>query len=129
MPAPKFNFIPERQLKAPEKTCMTVSIQKNNQLSFGRELINIYDLDKKFIEFYVDVEKKTLGWSIFEHTEDISAMKTLRQIKQRKSGGCAISIGTLLKRMNADLDLHRPNLEVKIYSTPLLEKDIYYITL
>lgn len=130
MPAPKFNFVPERQIgKESSYGSYRVSIFKNGTIYFKEDVINVYELDGKYMKLFADVDKKIIGWSIIENKTDLSELNEARLMKKNVNGVITITIGKLLKKLGIDKKESFPNLEVKRYKSPLLAHDIFYVEL
>lgn len=131
MPLPKFNFIPEAQLKAIPKpeTVFKVTLAKNGQLQLSREYTSVYDLEGKFVRLYADAEKKVLGWSIIEHSENLEQLDGLRLLKKNATGSIAISVGRLLQSINYEITESLNKVRVHIYKSPLHAGEIHYVNL
>lgn len=137
---PKFNFVPEKQLIKNIEGSYEVSLyvkdikrsgkdelEKFVLLCFSKTTTNIYDLDGKFIRFYADKEKKTIGWSILEKAEGLAQLEGVRQIKA-SSQGIRLGIAKLIKVIGVKVE-SRKKIEVKKYESSLQSHPIYYITL
>ncbi len=139
---PKFNFVPEKQLLQSIDPTYKVTIYAKkmidkdtgevsftNNLIFTKPVVDVFELKDKFIRFYADKEKKTVGWSILEKAEGLIELEGVRQIKVNAKGIVLFGIGKLLKSVNLTLKENRKNLIVKTYKSSLQSHDIYYITL
>lgn len=130
MRPPKFNFIPERLLKEPAKdSTYRVSIYSQGTLVFPKDVVSIYELDGKYIRFYVDKEKRTVGWTLFENYEPSDNLEDARQLKANPNGPIVVGIKKLLTLMGVDYTEGFKGLEVGTYKTSLIENQVYYITL
>ncbi len=138
----KFNFIPEKQLlKSVDPTYKvtiyvkvivdkeTEEIEYANNLIFSKSVINIYDLEHKYIKFFGDREKKTVGWSIIKSSSNLKGIEGIRQIKVNKNGVAVFGIARLLKSIGINLKEKKKDLLVKTYVSPLETHPIHYITL
>lgn len=127
----KFDFVPEKQMKAPNADVkFRVSIYKTGTLVFPADAVYIYDLDGKYIRLYADRAKRSIGWSLFEKSVPPEEMADARQLKKLGGGHIVVSIKKLLKSMGIeDLGGGFKQLEVGIYKTTLQANDIYYVTL
>lgn len=135
MPAPKLNFIPERNLKNEynEYTPATVSLQYNNtsksvNLMFMLETIKTYDLNKKYIRLYGDRANRTIGWSIVSGDTDLDTLNDCRYLEQLASTGyIQTGITKLLKSLGITLTRSLSKLPVKKYHNVLQTYAIYYV--
>lgn len=123
----KYNFIPEHQLKEKRETfSYTVSIFAGGALSFPNEVVRIYELDGKYVTFYVDKEKKLLGWSIVEGNVELESLKKVRQLRKTVNGNVVISVRKLLKELGVDSKSYL-SLTVNTYTSTLHASPIYYV--
>jgi len=128
---PKFNFIPYRQLNVPSETQnYSATVSKSGFLQFSRFNIEIYDLAKKWFEFFVDTEKKALGWKLIDKLPELSDLKLYRKLYiSPKSGIGCIQIKSLLTKAGFQLPFHSIKLPVQIYKTGYLDSEINYIVI
>jgi len=131
MPAPKFNFVPEAQIKnmPHAETVFKVTVNKVGQLTFSREYTSVYDLDNKFIRIYADAEKKTLGWQIIDQSQTLEELDGLRLLKKNSTGNIQVSIGRLLAAIDIKIDKTLSKLRVKTYTSLMHAGDIHYVEL
>ncbi len=131
MPTPKFSFVPERQIgKESDDIGYTVSITKQGCILFTSAVVRIYDLDKKFIRIFADIEKRAVGWSIVENIEGLESLKDVRQLnKNVKSGIIVVSVKKLLQKIGIEKGTKHKHLTVKTYRSPLETDNIFYIQL
>lgn len=128
MRPPKFNFVPEGQLVPKHgATEYTVSLLKNKQLYFSREVCEIYDLKDNFIKFYADTENKTVGWSIIQGNTNLSSINDSRKMTLTGKGMYKASISKILKALGAEITKTIKDMKVQKYVSTLHENDIYYI--
>jgi hypothetical protein len=126
---PKFNFIPERQLKKPAaESAFKVNIYVTGTLVFTKDVVEIYDLDQKFVRMYGDATKKVIGWSVIQGG-NIEEMDDLRQLKKNVNGMITVSIKKLLESIGWAPEGTTSGLEVKKYKSPLHAEDIFYVEL
>lgn len=124
-----FNFIPEKQLNQNVDTSYRVCINKASTLYFPKEVVDIYDLDKKFFKFYADTAKKAIAWSAVNH-DSLDGLKTARKIGINQSGGGFISIQKMLTALGIGKPKKRiKDLVVKTYKGSYLQEEVQYITL
>lgn len=126
----KFNFISEDLLTAKKRDSeYKVNINRSGMLYFPRETVNIYDLDKKWFKFYVDQDKKTLGWSLFQEG-DIDEFKKRRKLMITETGSGVISIQKCLKALGLGKPDHvMKDLRVRIYAGSYLQEEVQYVKL
>ena len=131
MPSPKFSFVPERQLNASsESETYKVSIFKNGQLVFPTSVLDVYELEGKYLKLFADIEKKAIGWSIIEGTTDFTELEYARLIKKDKNQKVArLGITKILRNLNIDTGTSFLKLEVKQYKSALQDSAIWYIEL
>lgn len=130
MPLPKFSFVPERQLSldVPDPT-YKVTISKRGVLVFGKEVLDIYELENKYIRLYADIQKKTIGWSIIEGETNLELLNDARLVKKYTNGCSMIGIGKILRLLSVEKGKIFRDLDVKKYKSPLIGHDIWYIEL
>lgn len=143
-PQPKFNFVPEKQLlRSTDPTYRVTIYSKNkidkktgekslvNNLVFTKEVVNVYELGGKFIRFYADKEKRTIGWSILGEHEagPLEEIEGTKKVKVNSAGIALFGIGRLLKSVNITLTDNRKGLIVSTYRSSLHSHPIYYIKL
>ncbi len=130
MPVPKFSFVPEKQMNEERSEGYRVSVRKNFILYFPSDVVKVYDLEGKYAKFYVDVQKRTLGWQIIEDKTELADLNAARLMKPQnpKTSAVTFGIGKILKGLGFDKDDEFPNLEVRKYSEPLTKGDIWYVT-
>lgn len=126
----KFNFIPEGQLRMKSAdTEYRVNINTNSMLYFPREVVEVWDLDKKFFKFFADTEKRTIGWSTFDQGTLVDLEKS-RKLTISKTGVGVISIQKCLTAIGL-LEIKEPirGLLVKTYNSSYLHGEVQYITI
>ncbi len=105
-------------------------IQKNGNLYFPPEVMRVYELDKKYFKFFIDVEKKTIGWQVLEGSTKMEDLNDARQMNMNVDNKCGIfGIGKLLKRLGWQVGQAYEYIQVKKYEAPLYAHEIWYITL
>ncbi len=130
MPAIKFDFVPERQIgKEQAESGYRVTIFKSGVLAFGGHVLDVYELDGKYLRLFADVEKKAIGWSVIEGKTSFDEIDDARILKRNSSGVAILGITKLLKKLGVEKGQLMPNLEVKKYKSALNSYDIYYIEL
>lgn len=129
MRPPKFNFVPEHQLVSKNvDTFFYGSISKNGQLFFGKDYSNVYELNQKFYECYVDREKQSIGWRIIEGKTDLESLHK-QFVADPTKGTIRISIVSLLKALGLEKGTVFPRLPIGMYKTKATEGEIHYIIL
>lgn len=130
MPTPKFAFVPERQLgQDPKESGYRVTLMKNGILRFPSDVVNIYDLDGKYIRMFADIQRKAVGWSIIEGKTSLEDIDDARLVKKNVNGGAVISIGRMLKKLGMSKETEFKNLEVNKFKGMLQANDIHYVIL
>lgn len=143
MPAPKFNFIPEYQLRPQESTVFKITITRNGNLYFPKEVINVYDLEGSFIKLFVDIEKRAIGFQVIKQADSLEGMKGLRKLSiNRQNGGGTIQVISLLRSLGIQDTTTQVSekyykydfgdskkYELKKYESSYLLSEIYYIDL
>lgn len=131
MPAPKFNFVPERQLgREVEDKGFIASISKKGILMFSSSVTHIYELDGKYIKLYGDIEKKIVGWSMIKGNTTLSDVDNARLLRKNiRSGIVLVSIQRLLSSLGIEKGKAFKNLVVKKHIAPMYADEIYYIQL
>lgn len=129
MPAPKFSFVPERQIGKDSDETYKVSIFKNSALRFPSEIVRVYELKDKYVRLFADLEKKAIGWQIVEGKTDLDTLSDARLMTVRKAGIVVLGIGKLLNKLGFEKGVAFSNLEVKKYKSVLDDRDIWYIEL
>lgn len=80
-----FNFIPASQMANHSDAELIVSYNKTQrQLFFSSKSKEALDMIGKFVRFYVDVQKNTLAWHIFEKEKGFEALTDLKEVKSIK---------------------------------------------
>lgn len=124
-----FTFVPETQLTSrssdPE---FRVTITQSGMLYIPREVIEIYDLDKKYFKFYADVQKKAIAWKYFSEG-DLGELQKIRKIGITPNGAGQISINKLLSAIGVkDLIGSISDIPVRTYKPQdLLSEEVNYI--
>jgi len=131
MATPKFNFIPEMQLKAEPSanTVFRVTLSKIGQLSFSKEYVDVFELVGKLIRIYADREKHVIGWQVIEHTQSTDELNGLRLLSKNGSGSVQVSIGRLLNSIDYKMKETQNKIPVMTYVSPLHAGYIHYIQL
>ncbi len=131
MRPPKFNFIPERQLKehAQSKSFFYATIISNGQICYGKEYTSVYELDKKFVEFYIDTSKRTLGWRILEGVTELEQLNGARKLEVNNKGMIKCSITGLLRSLAWEKGQSFLKLPIKVYKSPTVGGEIHYVEL
>lgn len=141
MKSPTFNFVPERQVKNQTETGgYVVTLTSRGFLYLGRGVIDIYELEGKYISLFIDTEKKALGWKIMDKETTPEVLSNCRVINPNKVTGSAIlGITKLLEAMGmghmngkkfiSDLKLPIKSIPVQKYRAGYLGDEIYYISL
>lgn len=131
MPRPqKFNFTPvTRRSQLSRGSQSFVSINNKGSIIFNRACIEQYSLADRHIQFFVDIEKKTIGWRIIETIHDFKDVKNkkYRLIRPSAWHTATLSIRFIMKEMGLHgTAFHKLKIDKyidTIYNT------IYYITL
>lgn len=128
MRPPKFNFVPESQLKeGKQDKFFTASIITNGQLCFNSDYTDVYELTDKFAEFYADKEKRSIAWRVIEEQTQLETLNSSRQLKPNQKGVIKISLVNLLHLFGWEKGTSYLKLPVEIYKTGGLE--YHYVTL
>lgn len=127
----RFNFLGEELLgRSGNAFQYRVSITKVNTIIFPKDVTDTFELDGKFIKFFVDVTKKTIGWTIIEGKTDLQELNSVRKINVSKLNGTAtFSIKKLLNAIKVNLGSCRRKIPVFQYKDILIGNDINYIEL
>lgn len=132
MPAPKFSFVPERQVgdEPSEGAGYRVAIRKNGIIYFPADVVRIYDLEGKYVKLYADTQKKAIAWTVFDKGEpaDMEDVRLMKRVSP-KSQVVVLGIGRLLKRMGFDKGVEFPVLNVRKHIDPLVKGDMWYVVL
>jgi len=126
----KFNFMPVHTVDLGNHSKAAVNINKRGILTFNRVYVKENGLKGKYIKFYTDITKKTLGWQIistFDELSDIKKKKEYRKITTTKIGSAIISLVPILKKINPN-GVNYTKLQVDTYIDTLFGK-IYYVKL
>ncbi len=135
MPAPKFNFIPERQINevGSGNGCWRVSLLNSKAsptIYFPKDMVYALDMDGKHFQIFADVEKKAIGWREVKGKTELETVKNSRKFTKNKASGVVlIGIGKILKALNYDLKESISNILVNRYESPLVIGEISYIIL
>ena len=131
MPRPqKFNFIPVTKHSRLSRGCQSfVSINNKGSIIFNRACIEQYNLKDKHIQFFIDVEKKILGWQIINGVYELKGIrnKKYRLIKPSHWHTATLSIRSIVQEM----DLYGTvfsKLKINKY-VDTIYNIIYYVTL
>lgn len=133
MRPPKFNFIPERQLiqtYQAKDPFFTASIYPNGQLNFNSDYITVHEIDKKFTQFYLDQEKRTIGWRLIVGDTSLEELSDLRQLNLKPSGkgmSVKISILPLLHLLGWEKGISFKKMPIKVYKVD--SQEIHYVEL
>ena len=125
----KFNFMPVKATWKKSNRKPTVTINKKKQIFFSNAYIQKYGADGRFIKFYADVSKKTLGWHLKNSVTDFKELKIRenRQIKRNKVGVATLQIKSVLEELKLP-DKDYKQLEVNVFHD-LLFGTIHYVQL
>ncbi len=131
MPAPKFNFVPEKQLgRDPGEGTYKVTLTKAGTLYFSPMVVNVYELDGKFMTLYGDVEKKCIAWKIISEDTTLPELHDSRQLKKNSAqGNVIVSVQKIIKKLGIPKLTEAKTYEVEIYKSAMLEDKLYYIQL
>lgn len=130
MKAPKFNFVPERQLGGNDQqiTAFTASIYTNGQIVFKSDYIRIYELDNKYVRVFCDLEKRAIGWSVIEGKTELDELGDARLLKQDINGAAKLSVKKILSRLGyKELKTSILDLEIKTYKSMMHAGEIFYV--
>lgn len=130
----KFNFVPLHQ-EVPKEQVARVTVEtKYGKVRFLKDKMFPELQEKvinKFIRFYIDKEKKTLAWRLFEEgtLDDLKMYKKITTTTNA-AGTLVITSDINIKRLFPEGKTYK-NLEVKEYKAQrLLESNtFYYVTL
>ena len=126
----KFSFIPENQIHPINSGySYTITLMKNGSLYFPKEVLHIYDLEGRFIKFYADKEKKSIGWKLFDKETELEGLKKIRKIKKNSLGSYTPMIKKLLDYIGYEVKSTVSKIEVKTYKSSYFEGEIFYIQL
>lgn len=131
MSAPKFNFIPERQLnKIQSETVFHVSIYPTGggSIVFPKLYVDINEMDGKFVRLFCDVDKKVIGWKIIEGKTSLGELDDCRQIKKSSLGVARLGITKLLDNMGIKI-IEKVKLPVKLHKSSVLDGEMSYVEL
>lgn len=125
----RFNFIPVSASYKKTIKKATVTINKKKQIFFSNSYITNYGADNKFIKFFVDVNKKTLGWSLSDSVDTFKDLKRKgsRRIKKNVSGVAVLQIKGVLNEMELPNKDYR-KLTINVYQDRLFGT-IHYVRL
>lgn len=126
----KFNFMPVHTIDTHKNNKATVNVNKQGIITFSRQYVEENGLKGKYIKFYVDINKKTLGWQVissFDELSDLKKKKEYRKITISKIGSSIVSLVPILKKLNPN-GANYTKLTVDTYADTLFGK-IYYIKL
>lgn len=101
----KFHFMPVHNVDIRKENKTTININKRGIITFSRRYVEENGLRGKYVKFYVDIDKKTLGWQVigvFNELSDLKKKKEYRKIKTTGSGNSTISLIPILKKINPD---------------------------
>jgi hypothetical protein len=128
MRQPKFNFVPERQLKesVSSRGFFHASITKQGALCFGREYQKVYELDNKYARIFLDREKRTLGWKIIEGDTNLDELSDCRKLTPNGTGNMIkVGVSKLLRNLSYEKGDSYKTLPIEIYK--MKEGEIHYI--
>lgn len=96
----KYTFIAENQLNSFEESSeYSVTITKTGSIYFNTFICKMFELDKKFVRLYADIEKKTIAWREIKDGS-IETIKGLRQLKVNKDNeNCMLMVNKLLEKI------------------------------
>lgn len=132
MKTPKFNFVPERQLRDIKSGngYWTVTVMTSRNLYFQKEMVEILEMDGKFIQIFADTEKKAIGWRIIKDETTLDNIHNARKLNANKvSGAIIVSIGKIMEALNYKIDKTVRGLVVQTYTSPLVKESISYVVL
>ena len=128
----KYNFIPEHQLKETTKDSseFTVTVTASGGIQFSKFVVGVWELNKKVIRVYADIENKTVGWKDVSNG-NLSSLKNIRQLNANKDNGMILlSVGKMLKQMGITKEmLPFKKVPVTSYLDPMIEGEIKLIDL
>lgn len=127
MRQPAFTFEPFKKVaaerKLERKRGFTVNL-KHGIITFPKSYIVDNGLDGKYLKWFIDVEKKALGWKILATESDLKELEDYIRIKSIPSNGIyQMSIKRVLNTFHfADTNVTFKDLEVQKY----LSKSNFY---
>lgn len=126
----KYNFVPENQLnKEINEIGLSVTLGKNFNLVFGVDITRLYELDKKVIRLYADIEKKCIAWTEIKEG-DISVLKNVRVLKELESGIVILMIRKVISNFGITKEmLPFKKIQVTTYKDQLLDKEFFVLDL
>lgn len=78
-----FSFIPAALLGNNTKVGLTVSIGlKTHFLTFSLKATGVEDLVGRYVKFYIDTQKNTLAWKLFDKENSLQALGDYHLIKE-----------------------------------------------
>lgn len=120
MRPPTFTFEPFKRVliakKEARKRGVTVNL-KHGYIVFPKAYIIDNGLDGRYLKWFVDIEKKALGWRILEKERSLDALQDYFQLKKVPSTGVyQLSIRRVLNAFNfSDTNATFSDLEVGTY--------------
>lgn len=151
MKDPKFMFVSENLIESKSKgreseyrvtlmrTDSTVLDKKTGerkpttqyQIYFPKDVVFVYELAGKRIEFFVDIQKKAIGWKIQENYEALETLqdKRIKIIKPIPGGQWLGSVSKLVNYAKFDIPKTLSHLPVQKFVGPeyLQKGEIHYI--
>lgn len=103
----KYNFIPEHQIKSSTESSseFSVSINKMMNLYISPFDVGIWNLDKKIVRFYADLENKTIAWKEITGGS-MGDLQNVRQLSiNKESGAILVGLTRLLKSMGVTKEM------------------------
>lgn len=127
----KFNFVPiTKHSRLSRGSQSFVSINNKGSINFNRACIEQYNLADRYIQFFVDVEKKVLGWQILD--KPIYVFKDIKNKKYRLIKPSLWHTATLsIRNIMQEMDLYGKTfnkLKINKY-VDTIYNTIYYVTL
>lgn len=101
----------------------------NGQINFRADMVDALELDGKYVKFFLDIEKKTIGWTVIKGDADLDNLAEARLFKRSADGAVKIGVSRMLNKVGYMEHLPVKNLEVHLYKTPLMEGDVNYVIL
>lgn len=127
----KYNFIPEHQLGNTDEssTGIEVTITKQSCIYFGTFLINLYELNGKYVRIFADIPNKSISWREVKGG-NLDSIKNIRKISVNTQGTAVLSIKKILEKMGIDVKkLPIKRIPVTTYQGALDEEPHYVIDL
>lgn len=130
MRPPKFNFVPERLLQKEKMSdgFFCASITSNGQLFYNKDYIHVYEIANKFAEFYIDKEKRTIGWRMLEDNIELAQLNQARKfVPQGPKQVIRVSLLKLLREVGWLRGESYLKIPIEIYKRG--SGDIHYVRL